>query len=824
MSGVPDAGARSGALPGEGAALLAAFGARYPFPLDPFQEEAIRHILEGASVIVSAPTGAGKTLIAEFAITRAFAAGTRLAYTTPLKALSNQKFADFTRQYGAERVGILTGDVKVNPRAPLVVMTTEILRNMLYTRSLEEIGYVVLDECHYMGDESRGTVWEEIIINCPREVLLVALSATVGNIEEIAAWIASVHGPIRVVKHTTRPVPLHYHLCDTQGHFVPLDGLSRSQLFEALRGGFDPRRLRLTRARPGRPRPFVRRRPASPLMVIPGLRAKRWLPAIYFIFSRAGCEGALRRFLEEDLSLLEPHREREVEEAIEAFRAESPTVLSESELNAMLFEGLRRGAGVHHAGILPAIKRLTETLFERGLTRVVFATETMSLGIHMPAKSVFLQSLTKRTDTGFRTVTHNELTQMAGRAGRRGIDPEGKCIVALDGPEGVDEALYLIRRASEPVESRFRIGYSSAALLLHNYPDPPDLRRNIESSFGQFQNRKRIEGLEREVAELTERLRRGRGGVPECGRPGCNLLQYRAWREALEAARTGQVRLPGRPGRRRGPKHRERLAVPPRPIGDLGEGIPAPDPSRIPDLLAALSQSPCHRCPERPRMEKHLKRQHRVAAGIEARERTLAHLRSSYWDQFCRVVDVLKHFRYVQGNALAKEGHLVAGLRHDNELLVARVVFAGILDDLPGEEVMSLLSCLVEEPRETDSGFARVLLKRWPHLRQQVRAMEDLAGNVLAVQQEHRVTLPVSMHTTLIAATYEWAAGEEDWVHLVEAHYGGHEGDLIRAFRRLIDLSRQLVDAPEVAEPLRASLWQGVKTLDRGIVLESALI
>jgi ATP-dependent RNA helicase HelY len=812
---MPDAGARSAALPAEGAALLAAFRARYPFPLDPFQEEAIRHILEGASVIVSAPTGAGKTLIAEFAITRAFAAGTRLAYTTPLKALSNQKFADFTRQYGAERVGILTGDVKVNPRAPLVVMTTEILRNMLYTRSLEEIGYVVLDECHYMGDESRGTVWEEIIINCPREVLLVALSATVGNIEEIAEWIASVHGPIRVVKHTTRPVPLHYHLCDTQGHFVPLDGLSRSQLFEALRGGFDSRRLRLTRARPGRPRPFVRRRPASPLMVIPGLRAKRWLPAIYFIFSRAGCEGALRRFLEEDLSLLEPHREREVEEAIEAFRAESPTVLSESELNAMLFEGLRRGAGVHHAGILPAIKRLTEQLFERGLTRVVFATETMSLGIHMPAKSVFLQSLTKRTDVGFRTVTHNELTQMAGRAGRRGIDPEGKCIVALDGPEGVDEALYLIRRASEPVESRFRIGYSSAALLLQNYPDPRDLRRNIESSFGQFQNRRRIEGLEREVAELTERLRRGRGGAPGCGRPGCNLLQYRAWREALEAARTGQVRLPGRPGRQRGPKHRERLSA---------EGIPAPEPSRIPDILAALSQSPCHRCPERPRMEKHLKRQHRVAAAVEARERTLAHLRSNYWDQFCRVVDVLKHFRYVQGNALAKEGHLVAGLRHDNELLVARVAFAGILDDLPGADVMSLLSCLVEEPRETESGFARALLKRWPHLRQRVRAMEDLAGEVLAVQREHRVTLPVSMHTTLIAATYEWAAGEEDWVHLVEAHYGGHEGDLIRAFRRLIDLSRQLVDAPEVAEPLRASLWQGVKALDRGIVLESALI
>jgi len=821
---MPDPGSTPVGAPAE--ALLAAFRARYPFPLDPFQEEASRHILEGVSVIVSAPTGAGKTLIAEFAITRALATGTRLAYTTPLKALSNQKFADFTRQYGAERVGILTGDVKVHPRAPLVVMTTEILRNMLYTRSLEEIGYVVLDECHYMGDESRGTVWEEIIINCPPEVQIVALSATVGNIEEIAEWVRTVHGEIRVVKHTTRPVPLHYHLCDSEGHFVPLDGLSRSQVFETLRGGFDRRRLRVQRFRPGRARPFLRRRPASPLAVIPGLRAKRWLPAIYFIFSRAGCEAALRRFLEDGLNLLEPHREREVEEAIAAFRAENPTLVSESELNEMLFDGLRRGAGVHHAGILPAIKRLTEQLFERGLTRVVFATETMSLGIHMPARSVFLQSLTKRTDVGFRTVTHNELTQMAGRAGRRGIDPEGKCIIALDGPEGVDEALYLIRKASEPVESQFRVGYSSAALLLHNYPNPQEIRRNIESSFGQFQNRKRIEGVEREVAELVERLRRVRGFTLGCGEH-CNLLQYRALREELEAARRGQMRSPGgreRQGRRRGPRHREQLRVLAGETGGLDGGLAAPDPSRIPDLTLALSESPCHRCPERPRMEKQLKRQHRLAATVEARERLLAQLRNSYWDQFCRVVDVLKHFRYVQGNALAKEGHLVAGLRHDNELLVARVVFAGVLDDLPGQEVVSLLSCLVEEPRETDAGFARALLKRWPHLRQRVRAMEDLAAEVQAVQQEHRVSLPVSMHTALLAATYEWAAGEEDWVHLVEAHYGGHEGDLIRAFRRLIDLSRQIVDAPEVAEPLRAQLWQGVKALDRGIVLESALI
>ncbi|MGH7387802.1 MAG: DEAD/DEAH box helicase, partial [Candidatus Methylomirabilales bacterium] len=490
--------------------LLESFHLRYPFALDPFQEEAIRCILEGDSVIVSAPTGAGKTLIAEFAIYKALATGRRLAYTTPLKALSNQKFADFCKQYGAEFVGILTGDVKVNPAAPLVVMTTEILRNKLYTHSLEDIAYVVLDECHYMGDEGRGTVWEEIIINCPREIQLIALSATVGNIDEIAEWISGVHRPIRVVVHQWRPVPLHYYLCGPKAEMVEVDGRSRAQLYQAVSSWRDIPRVRM-RGRQDRER---RARPVrwrvSPSALVPSLKGRGWLPAIYFIFSRAGCEESLRRFLEEGLSPLDPKQQQEVDDAIATFVSENPTLVSKSELNALIFEGLRRGAGVHHAGILPALKRLTETLFERGLIQVVFATETMSLGIHMPAKSVVIQTLTKRSDVGFRTLSHNELTQMAGRAGRRGIDPEGKCVIGLDGPEAVEETLHLLRKPSEPIESRFRIGYSSATLLLLTHRDPHDIRRNIESSFGQFQNRKRIRVIEEQIKGLREKLEEGR--------------------------------------------------------------------------------------------------------------------------------------------------------------------------------------------------------------------------------------------------------------------------------------------------------------------------
>src|SRR5438132_4790824 len=465
--------------------LLEQFRARYPFPLDDFQLEAIRAIEGGQSVIVSAPTGAGKTLVAEFAIHMALATGKRIAYTSPLKALSNQKFADFTRAFGAETVGILTGDVKVNPRGRVLVMTTEILRNMFYTGGLDDLGYVVLDECHYMGDEGRGTVWEEIIVNAPFDVSLVALSATVANVKEIADWISIVHRPIVPIFHPERPVPLSYAIADLAGEIHSLN---------AVRSG----RARVvgdeSRAQDDRGRWYTRR-VVDPVVFIEALEARGWLPTIYFIFSRVGCERAMQDVLTEGKSLLAPPQQREVDTAIGDLIRESPTV-AESVLNQSVFEALRLGIGLHHAGILPSVKRLIEVLFERGLCKAVFATETMSLGIHMPARSVVLQELTKRTDRGFRSLSHNELTQMAGRAGRRGIDPEGTCVVALDARDGLEDLLRVIDGSPEPIESQFKLGYGSVALLLSTGASPEQLRRRIESSFGQYQNLKRIRDVE----------------------------------------------------------------------------------------------------------------------------------------------------------------------------------------------------------------------------------------------------------------------------------------------------------------------------------------
>src|SRR6266702_7588256 len=296
--------------------LFERFQARYPFPLDDFQVEACRAIAAGQSVIVSAPTGAGKTLVAEFAIQAALETGKRIAYTTPLKALSNQKFGDFTRAFGADAVGILTGDVKVNPHGRVLVMTTEILRNMFYGGGLAELGWVVLDECHSMGDEGRGTVWEEIIVNAPANVRLVALSATVANVKEIADWISIVHRPIVPIYHPHRPVPLSYAVADLAGEIHEFDKVrtGRARVIGDERPGPDAR---------GR---WYTRRVVDPVVLIADLEARGWLPAIYFIFSRAGCERAMDDVLAEGRGLITAGQRGEVDRAIDEALAESPTI------------------------------------------------------------------------------------------------------------------------------------------------------------------------------------------------------------------------------------------------------------------------------------------------------------------------------------------------------------------------------------------------------------------------------------------------------------------------------------------------------------------
>jgi superfamily II RNA helicase len=828
-------------------------------------------------VIVSAPTGAGKTLVAEFAIHAALARGRRIAYTTPLKALSNQKFADFGRQFGAQHVGILTGDVKVNPRASVLVMTTEILRNMFYTGGLHDLATVVLDECHYMGDEGRGTVWEEIIVNAPRDVALVALSATVANIAEIADWISLVHRSIVAVSHPHRPVPLQYLVADLSGDI---------HAYDSVREG----RVRLLGAEyaegAGERGRWYSRRVVDPTVMLDELEVRGWLPAIYFIFSRAGCERAMETVLAEGKPLLDKRQRTQVEEAIRDAVAETPTI-AESPLNQTIFQALGMGVGLHHAGILPSVKRLIELLFERGLCRVVFATETMSLGIHMPARSVVLQSLTKRTDRGFRSLSHNELTQMAGRAGRRGIDPEGKCVIALDVRDGLEDLIRVVDGDPEPVVSQFKLGYGSVALLLASGGDMASVRRTVESSFGQYQNLKRIRGLEKEVDGLEIALEDARAFAAPCG-DFSRVQRYRKLRAELDAARvahgptgrrTARSVEQAEPGRllivrrRTGPvlglvckvdarRHRTVVTV----LLPHGEAVPlkathvkrvfwSTPPLHVPrdwerrtaalaaelrrqsvaDLLAherqqgregSLAEIECHRCPwgSLPRCEQAAKGLERLDTRHAQRVEMLERLRATYWQEFLHVVEVLERFDAVQDGKLLTKGELIAGLRHDNELLVAETVLRGLLDDTSPPEAAALCSCLVEESRSGDGTVARLFLKKRPKLARKVRQLVDVADAVLTEQRRRQLAMPVSVSTGFMPSVFRWTSGENDWASIVEESFGGHEGDLIRAFRRLIDLLRQLAEAAEVPPPLAATLERASRTIDRGIVLQSALI
>jgi superfamily II RNA helicase len=451
-------------------------GSVFPFDLDQFQKEAIASLNAGRSVVVCAPTGSGKTLVGEYAIYRALARGRRVFYTTPLKALSNQKLRDFREKFGFDLVGLLTGDASINRDAPILVMTTEIFRNMLYGTPIGQIGIslvdveaVVLDECHYMNDRQRGTVWEESIIYCPREVQLVALSATVANSDQLTDWLNRVHGPTDLIYSDFRPVPLEFHFCNPKGLF-PLLNESKTKINPRLsnRG----KKKQADRGRAGRPEP------PSIIYLLSQLEQRDMLPAIYFIFSRRGCDKAVAEV--GDLWLVNNEEAYQLRVQIDEFLARNPEAGRSGQIAP-----LYRGIAAHHAGILPAWKVLVEELFQQGLIKVVFATETLAAGINMPARTTVISTLSKRTDSGHRLLNASEFLQMAGRAGRRGMDLQGHVVTVQTPFEGGKEAAYLATSKPDPLVSQFTPSYGMVLNLLQTHT-LDQTRELIERSFGQY--------------------------------------------------------------------------------------------------------------------------------------------------------------------------------------------------------------------------------------------------------------------------------------------------------------------------------------------------
>ncbi|NKX56540.1 DEAD/DEAH box helicase [Arthrobacter mobilis] len=486
------------------------------FGLDPFQAEACSALDAGGSVLVAAPTGSGKTVVGEFAVYLALRQGRKAFYTVPIKALANQKFADLARSHGREKVGLLTGDAGINAGADVVVMTTEVLRTMLYTDApaLDRLGWVVVDEVHYLADPVRGAVWEEVILQLPRQVRLAALSATVSNAEQFGAWLAGVRGDTAVVVSEHRPVPLHQHvmvgneILDLFAGPVAFDELDAASGPGGVPAGHqvNPELLALAAAlgrrggedggEPGRgrsrrfEREWAARRGGTGRawpQLVQRLGREGLLPAVAFIFSRAGCEAALQECIDSGLWLTGPAERREILRQADDTVRDLPAEDLEAFGAGTWRDGLRRGFAAHHAGLLPAFKETAEQLFAAGLVKAVFATETLALGLNLPARSVVLDRLEKFNGLTRVALTPGEYTQLTGRAGRRGIDTEGHAVVRWQ--RGTDPAAvaHLASRRTYPLVSRFRPGYNMAANLLARWGRPGALRL-LESSFARFQD------------------------------------------------------------------------------------------------------------------------------------------------------------------------------------------------------------------------------------------------------------------------------------------------------------------------------------------------
>jgi ATP-dependent RNA helicase HelY len=550
------------------------FAERYPFALDGFQLHAIEALHEGGSVLVAAPTGSGKTVVAEFAVEQALEAGDKCFYTTPLKALSNQKFGDFVARYGAARVGLLTGDNTINADAPIVVMTTEVLRNMLYEKSgtLRGLAFVVMDEVHYLQDPYRGGVWEEVLIHLPLSVAVVCLSATISNAEEFGEWIGTLRGPTRVVIEERRPVPLEHHYLvghdlhpmhsEQQGQLMPnpyIVSLDREEVRYKTyyrRGSGTPQHQRIARPREGHRRVYVPRREE----VVTVLEEQGMLPAIYFVFSRAGCARSVEWLMASGIRLTT----REEAQRIREFAEMRAAWMDEDDLKTLGFydfvEALAAGISSHHAGMLPVFKETVEEMFEAGLAKIVFATETLSLGINMPAKTVVIEDLWKFQGERHELLTPGEYTQLTGRAGRRGIDELGHAVVVFQRQVPFERVAALASTRTYELSSSFRPSYNMAVNLVRNY-SREEAHHLLNSSFAQFLADRGVVSLERQLerdkaylagyreqmtchlGDFVEywRLRERADEIREESRKGHERAKTDAVREGLAGLKPGDV-------------------------------------------------------------------------------------------------------------------------------------------------------------------------------------------------------------------------------------------------------------------------------------------
>ena len=765
----------------------------FGFQLDDFQLEAIRALEEGRSVVVCAPTGSGKTVIAEWAVEMALASNKRCFYTTPLKALSNQKFYDFGKRLGADRVGLLTGDTSINRDAPVVVMTTEVFRNMLYGtvlgdvhQNLRDVSFVILDECHYMNDMERGTVWEESIIYSPRDIQLVALSATIANADELNSWIDETHGPTDLIQSNYRPVPLRFYYF---GHrqIYPLLSPGRS-INTQLKSLFGRKRPNFK----GKARPSIAALSPNPGDVLAVLSSRNMLPAIYFLFSRRGCEESMIRA--RGIPLLTPEEEEELRKEVEAAVKENPNLQNHPHL-PYLFEGM----SVHHAGMLPSWKGMIERLFQKGLLKVVFATETLAAGINMPARTTVISSISKRGNEGHRNLTASEFLQMSGRAGRRGMDEVGHVVVLNHPFESVDEAAKLAVAPPDPLSSRFTPSYGMVLNLLqrHTIEEAQDL---LERSFGQYLLNEQLEPLY--VQQLSWEKELERLQQPLCPKEPGDLPLYT---KRLEIVRTKhkQMKLI-----EKGAGHGKHKAT------TMDSGVTADDMRK--EIRIALDEAyamPCHGCPVQKPCSKQNDRIRHLENRLKELSRRVAYEVGKHWRTFEALANVLRMQGYLDANKPTELGKACAAIRGSNEVFLTEVALSGILHDLTPAQFAAVVTAVVTE-ESRDGQRASVS----PEVDMALDKVGQLGKKLLRLQKQFEVDIPVEFNPQLSSLTEMWVNGAT-WDD-IRAAATCDEGDVVRSLRRTLDLIKHFMRAPSMPEELLQQCRLAESLLNRDEVRE----
>ena len=795
------------------ATLLDEFRATLPWPLDPFQVEAIEKLDRNQGVLVSAPTSSGKTVVAEYAIFRALNDGTRAIYTTPLKALSNQKFHDFQRSHGERDVGLVTGENTINEDAPIVVMTTEILRNLIYEdpRRLDLVSHVVLDEVHYIDDFPRGSVWEEIIIQAPPQIKFVGLSATIGNYSEIADWMTQNRGPVATVFHEQRPVELKVWLA-IQNRFFPLF---------AADGGVDQR----TWARAAgdeeadyRVREY-RRLPANDLLrMIPELERLQMLPAIYFIFSRRGCREALQRCSFHRLDLTTADEKRAIDAAA-ARTLERLHDAGEAALYTRMVDAgmMRRGLAVHHAGLLPNHKELVEELFQSGLLKIVFATETLSLGINMPARAVVVSSFTKFDGVNFSTLTTGELTQLMGRAGRRGIDVLGHGVISKEADVDIGTIYEVAMGESLVVESKFLPNYNMALNLLRLYT-AEEADQLMSRSFGQYQKRLAAERTGERLSNVRTRLDDVRGLWPDC----CSLAAIGEYFDIEERRRTIRLEVrrlrresgePPRGARRkRGGRPRRR----PRALGPAGRDIERLEEEGR-QLLQRQRRLSVTRC---PRFGEHVHQYGEVRTlerELKAGERELAEQADEYARKLRRLRRVLQETGFLSGDSPTEKGMLASRVYGENTLLVTEAIWLGWFEGLAATELCAVMVMLAAEDRGRDRGPRTPRRYPTPAVAQVARLVRSLYFRFADLERElDEPNLRAPSHDYIDFA-YRWASGEG--LDVIPLPANVDIGDAIKAMKGLYSLLRQLDWAlRQVESRLSPVVSEALRSMERDVI------